>query len=52
MGGYGMITGYGSKPVFQYKFRPLLQDQRAMDGGFCVILYENRIVQLARGYAV
>ena len=32
-----MIAGnYGSKPVFQYKFRPLLQDQRAMDGGFCV----------------
>ena len=42
-----MIAGYGSKPVFQYKFRPLLQDQRAMDGGFCVILYENRILSFS-----
>ena len=25
-----MIAGYGSKPVFQYKFRPLLQDHRVM----------------------
>ena len=46
-GGSGMIAGYGSKPVFQYKFRPLLQDQRAMDGGFCVILYENRILSFS-----
>ena len=42
-----MITGYSSKPVFQYKFRPLLQDQRVMDGGFCVILYENRILSFS-----
>ena len=42
-----MITGYGSKPVFQYKFRPLLQDQRVMDGGFSVILYENRILSFS-----
>ena len=43
-----MIAGnYGSKPVFQYKFRPLLQDQRTMDGGFCVILYENRILSFS-----
>ena len=42
-----MIAGYGSKPVFQYKFRPLLQDQRVMDGGFCVILYENRILSFS-----
>ena len=42
-----MISGYGSKPVFQYKFRPLMQDQRAPDGGFCVILYENRILSFS-----
>ena len=42
-----MIAGYGSKPVFQYKFRPLIQDQRAPDGGFCVILYENRILSFS-----
>ena len=42
-----MITGNGSKPVFQYKFRPLMQDQRVMDGGFCVILYENRILSFS-----
>ena len=42
-----MITGVGSRPVFQYKFRPLLQDQRVMDGGFCVILYENRILSFS-----
>ena len=42
-----MIAGYGSKPVFQYKFRPLMQDQRVMDGGFCVILYENRILSFS-----
>ena len=42
-----MITGPGSKPVFQYKFRPLLQDQRLMDGGFSVILYENRILSFS-----
>ena len=42
-----MIAGYGSKPVFQYKFRPLMQDRRVMDGGFCVILYENRILSFS-----
>lgn len=42
-----MIAGYGSKPVFQYKFRPLIQDRRAPDGGFCVILYENRILSFS-----
>lgn len=42
-----MIAGYGSKPVFQYKFRPLMQDRRAPDGGFCVILYENRILSFS-----
>ncbi len=42
-----MIAGYGSKPVFQYKFRPLMSDSRAPDGGFCVILYENRILSFS-----
>ena len=42
-----MIAGYSSKPVFQYKFRPLAQDRRAPDGGFCVILYENRILSFS-----
>ena len=42
-----MIAGNGSKPVFQYKFRPLMQDHRVMDGGFCVILYENRILSFS-----
>ena len=42
-----MIAGYGSKPVFQYKFRPLMQDRRAPDCGFCVILYENRILSFS-----
>ena len=42
-----MIAGSGSKPVFQYKFRPLMQDRRALDGGFCVILYENRILSFS-----
>ena len=42
-----MIAGYGSKPVFQYKFRPLMQDRRVLDGGFCVILYENRILSFS-----
>ena len=46
-----MITGYGSKPVFQYKFRPLIQDHRVMDGGFCVILYENRILSFSTYHA-
>ncbi len=42
-----MIAGSGSKPVFQYKFRPLRNDSRAMDGGFTVILYENRILSFS-----
>ena len=42
-----MIAGYGSKPVFQYKFRPLANDTRAADGGFSVILYENRILSFS-----
>ena len=42
-----MISGYGSKPVFQYKFRPLIHDRRTPDGGFCVILYENRILSFS-----
>jgi hypothetical protein len=42
-----MIAGYGCKPVFQYKFRPLMPDSRAADGGFCVILYENRILSFS-----
>ena len=42
-----MIAGYGSKPVFQYKFRPLMQDRRVLDGGFCVILYENIILSFS-----
>ena len=42
-----MIAGYGYKPVFQYKFRPLLHGNRAPDGGFCVILYENRILSFS-----
>ena len=43
-----MIAGYGSKPVFQYKFRPLIASKdRPLDGGFCVILYENRILSFS-----
>ena len=42
-----MITGQAVKPVFQYKFRPLIQDQRLMDGGFTVILFENRILSFS-----
>ena len=42
-----MIAGYNSKPVFQYQFRPLLNDRRAPDGGFCIILYENRILSFS-----
>ena len=42
-----MIAGYGSKPVFQYKFRPLKSDSRAADGGFTVILYQNRILSFS-----
>ena len=43
-----MIAGYSCKPVFQYQFRPLTnQEHRAADGGFCVILYENRILSFS-----
>lgn len=42
-----MIAGYSSRPVFQYQFRPLMPDSRAADGGFCVILYENRILSFS-----
>lgn len=42
-----MITGQTVKPVFQYKFRPLIQDQRLMDGGFTVMLFENRILSFS-----
>ena len=42
-----MIAGYGSRPVFQYKFRPLAHDTRALDGGFSIILYENRILSFS-----
>ena len=43
-----MIAGYSCKPVFQYQFRPLPnQDHRVADGGFCIILYENRILSFS-----
>ena len=42
-----MIAGYHSKPVFQYQFRPLNNDRRARDGGFCIILYENNILSFS-----
>ena len=43
-----MIAGYSCRPVFQYQFRPLTnQEHRAADGGFCVILYENRILSFS-----
>lgn len=42
-----MIAGYHSKPVFQYQFRPLANDRRARDGGFCVILYENNVLSFS-----
>jgi len=42
-----MIAGYSCRPVFQYQFRPLVHDFRAADGGFCIILYENRILSFS-----
>ena len=44
-----MIAGYGCKPVFQYKFKPLAQNGGAapVDGGFCIILYENGILSFS-----
>ena len=42
-----MIAGYHSKPVFQYQFRPLSNDRRARDGGFCIILYENSVLSFS-----
>ena len=41
------LVSYRSKPIFQYKFRPLLQNKKVNDGGFCVILYENRILSFS-----
>lgn len=47
-----MIAGYGCKPVFQYKFRPLAETRRRKpNGGFSVILYENSILSFST-YAV
>ena len=42
-----MIAGYGSKPVFQYKFRPLAVGAAPADGGFCIMLYENGILSFS-----
>ena len=43
-----VIAGYGCKPVFQYKFRPLSQSRnRKPDGGFCIILYENGVLSFS-----
>lgn len=42
-----LIAGYGCKPVFQYKFRPLPQGSAPIDGGFTVILYENGILSFS-----
>ncbi|MBR6165539.1 MAG: hypothetical protein IKQ45_06415 [Clostridia bacterium] len=42
-----MIAGYYCKPVFKYQFRPLMNDPRVADGGFCIILYENRILSFS-----
>lgn len=42
-----LIAGYGCKPVFQYKFRPLPQGSAPVDGGFCIILYENGILSFS-----
>lgn len=39
-----MISGYRAIPVFQYKFRPLANDSRALDGGFCITLYDSAIL--------
>ena len=42
-----MIAGYHSKPVFQYQFRPLMNDRSAPNGGFCILLYENCILSFS-----
>ncbi len=42
-----MIVGYGAKPVFQYKFRPLPRTGTPTDGGFCIILYENSVLSFS-----
>ncbi len=47
LGGMNMIAGRGARRVFQYQFRPLKNDGRALDGGFSVILYENRILSFS-----
>lgn len=39
-----MISGGGSRPVFQYKYRPLPVRAEVQDGGFCVTLYENGVI--------
>ncbi len=46
-GGRNLIAGYGAKPVFQYKFRPLAQSSAPVDGGFCIVLYENGILSFS-----
>lgn len=42
-----LIAGYGCKPIFQYKFRPIGQGSAPADGGFCIILYENGILSFS-----
>ena len=43
-----MISGYGCKPVFQYKFRPLPSKGKVpSDGGFCILLYENGVLSFS-----
>ena len=42
-----MIAGYQNKPVFMYQFRPLMNDRRAPDGGFCILLYENGVLSFS-----
>lgn len=42
-----MIAGNRYRPVFMYQFRPLMNDRRAPDGGFCILLYENSILSFS-----
>lgn len=42
-----MIAGNRCKPVFMYQFRPLMNDRRAPDGGFCILIYENCILSFS-----
>lgn len=46
-GAASLIARYGHKPIFQYKFRPFARDTQAVDGGFCIILYENGILSFS-----